>query len=286
MSFTDQCDIFASFHEEGFNRILGHVRRQRPSLFNYATQGIARDLELLCRRIDAHEIVWARGNPPVTIVDPLPIPGTEFGVPFAIQIAELALDFHPGGVFALPAELAPLGAQRLALKLKICGGIGCPSRDVVIKLTPRPSDQRPESPKATHEDPDPRSTRTITPLPTQKLHCFCLDAFVSAGVRIATYSGKPYLEPFLQGFEIVEVKPEGLESSLECYIGLLLQLSLLPGLRVLLRHAPLNLTQGATDLFPQPTNIALTPTPTSAALPNNPAIEMDLLKAFINVEVS
>ncbi len=99
------------------------------------------------------------------------------------------------------------------------------------------------------------------------------------------YNGKPYLEPFLDGFEIVEINPTGLENGLECYIGLMLKLVVLPGLRVLLQHAPLNLTQGATDLFPTPTNVVLSPMPISSALPNNPAIEKDLLKVFIKTEV-
>ncbi len=105
------------------------------------------------------------------------------------------------------------------------------------------------------------------------------------GVRIVSYGGKPYLEPFLDGFEIVDIKPVELEDSLECYLSLLLRLSVLPGLRFLLQHAPLNLTQGATDLFPKPTNVVLSPMPVSAALPNSPAIEDDQLKAFIKAEV-
>ncbi|MDQ7743230.1 hypothetical protein [Hydrogenophaga pseudoflava] len=159
MAFTDSCDVFASFHEDGFNRIIDHVRRQRPSLF-------------------------------------------------------------------------------------------------------------------------------IVALPTRKLHCFCLEACVTGGVRIAHQGGRAYLEPFLDGFEIVDIKPEGLENSLECYVGLLLRLVVLPGLQVLLERAPLNLTQGATDLFPQPTNVTLSPTPVSAAVPNNPAIEDDQLKVFIQAEVN
>ena len=54
MAFTDHCDVFASFHEDGFNRILEHLQRQRPSMFNYATRQIAQNPELLCRVINAH----------------------------------------------------------------------------------------------------------------------------------------------------------------------------------------------------------------------------------------
>ena len=41
MALTDHCDLFGAFHEEGFNRIVDHIRFQRPSMFNYATQAIA-----------------------------------------------------------------------------------------------------------------------------------------------------------------------------------------------------------------------------------------------------
>ena len=104
-------------------------------------------------------------------------------------------------------------------------------------------------------------------------------------MRIVNYHGRPYLEPFLDGFEIVDIVPTGLENSIECYVVLTLKLSVLPGLRILLKEMPLNLTQGVTDLFPKPTNIVLSSMPVSPALPNNPAIEEDLLKVFIKAEV-
>jgi len=274
MAFTDNCSIFAAFHEDGFNRIIRHVREQRPSLFNYATAGVAANpyARQLCAGIPAHPIVFGRGNPLVTIVDPLPIPGTPYGVNFAVQLTELAIDFHRNDVFPLPRELDPLAQQRLAIKLRLCGGMGCPPRDLVDRLTSPPRD--PASPRE----------KEIIPLPAGKLICFCLDAFATGGVRVATYYGKPYLEPFLDGFEIVDITPKGLEDGMECYISLMLRLAVLPGLRILLSHTPLNLTQGVPDLF-VPTKVVLTPTPVSAAVPNNPAIEDDLLKVFIKAEV-
>ena len=282
MAFTDNCDIFASFHEEGFNRILGHVRRQRPSLFNHATADVANHPRLLCKEIDAHPIVALRNNPQVTIADPLPIPGTNFGVNFAVQLVDLQIDFHPGKDIALPPELnPPLQAQRLAIKVGLCGGIGCPDKELLDRLVPPP-----KVPGRPTEGKDPPRDTPIVALPTRQLHCFCLEAYVHGGVRIATHHGKPYLEPFLDGFEIVDIEPKGLENSLECYLGLLMRLVVLPGLRILLEHAPLNLTQGATDLFPQPTNVTLSAVPVSASVPNNPAIEDDQLKVFIHAEVN
>jgi len=273
MAFTDHCSIFAAFHEDGFNRIIRHVREQRPSLFNYATAGMAASPRLLCQAITAHPIVFERGNPLVTIVDPLPIPGTPYGVNFAVQLTDLAIDFHRNDVFPLPRELDPLATQHLAIKLRLCGGIGCPPRDLVDRLTLPPRDPA-----------SPREKGPLIPLPARSLTCFCLEAFVTGGIRIATYYGKPYLEPFLDGFEIVDITPKGLEDGMECYISLVLRLAVLPGLRILLSHTPLNLTQGVPDLF-VPTKVVLTPAPVSAAVPNNPAIEDDLLKVFVRAEV-
>jgi hypothetical protein len=283
MGFTDNCDIFASFREEGFNQIINHVRRQRPSLFNYGTADVAKNRELLCKAIDVHPIVFIRNNPLLTIVDPLPIPGTNYGVNFAVQLVEFQIDFHPGDEIHLPMELnPPLNEQRLAIKLTLCGGIGCPPEGVVDQFIPPPDDKS----RQDDRNPDrPAEREPLIPLPTRELTCFCLEAYATGGIRIVNYNGKPYLEPFIDEFEIVDIQPADLENSLECYIGLMLKLAVLPGLRILLKHAPLNLTQGATDLFPQPTNVVLSPMPVSAALPNNPAIEEDQLKVFIKAEV-
>ena len=113
-----------------------------------------------------------------------------------------------------------------------------------------------------------------------------MSAFVTGGVRIVEYGGRPYLEPFLDGFEIVDIKPEGLENSLECLLKLMMKLVVLPGLRILLERMPLNLTKGATDFFSSPTNVTISAQPTSPTLPNNPAIEDDQLKVFVKVEVT
>lgn len=281
MALTDNSDIFASFHEDGFNQIIHHIRTQRPSLFNYVTAAVAENRKLLCHAIDVHPIVFDRNNPQVTIIDPLPIPGTDYGVNFAVQLVDFKLDFHPADELTLPPELdPPLKEQHLAIKLKLCGGIGCLPKDSIDEFISRPV----EPDKLTSTKP--RENTSIIPLPSQQLTCFCLQAYATGGVRIATYNNKPYLEPFLDGLEIVDIEPTGLENSLECYLSMILKLTVLPNLRILLQHMPLNLTQGVTDLFQQPTNITLSPMPVSATLPNNPAIEEDLVKAFIKVEVT
>jgi hypothetical protein len=284
MGFTDNCDVFASFHEDGFNRVVEHVRRQRPSLFNYATATLANDPALLCHRIVAHPIISIRGNPLVTLADLLPVPGTEFGLDFCVQVTKLAVDFHPGNAIGLPPELAPLAQQRLALEVELCAGIACPG-DILDQFVPPPATKPPRTKAGDQESERDRENERgrdkppLRPLPFRKLNCFCLKAFATAGVRIKDYAGKPYVEPFLVGFEIVDITPKALESSIECYVATILRLSVLPGLRVLLENEPL-------DIIKDKVKLSLLPMPTSAALPNNPAIEDDQLKAFVKVKVN
>ncbi|MEX2016185.1 MAG: hypothetical protein WD873_06060, partial [Candidatus Hydrogenedentales bacterium] len=200
MAFTDHCGIFSSVHEEAFNLIIAHVRSQRPSLFNYATAAIAEKPELLCAAIEAHQIVRDRGNPTMTTVDPLPVPGSDYGLNFAVQLVDLRIDFHPGDEFALPPELSPpLPAQRLAIKLKFCGGIGCPPRDRLDEFIPPPTDRRFPDLKLGDKLTRPTPANALMPLPTTELICFCLEAFATGGFRTITHNQVPYLELVMDG---------------------------------------------------------------------------------------
>jgi hypothetical protein len=275
MAFTDNCDLFASFHEDGFNRLISHAMRQRPSLFNYATASIVQNPQFLCEVIEPHPVVSKRGNPFVTVEQPLPIVGSNFALEFAVQIRKLTLDFHPGDEFQLPPELAPLQPQRMGIKLRFCAGLGCPPDEIIDRLIPPPTnpDARPNPTGA-----GPTGNEQVRPLPFRRLLCFCLDVYVTGGVAIKSYWGKPWLEPFLTGVEIVDVSPQNLEQSLECYIKLLLKLVILPKLRLILDSISFNIGQLAT--------VTIVPAPISVAIPDNPAIEEDQLKAFVNVEIT
>ncbi|NTS33588.1 hypothetical protein HQ945_20220 [Phyllobacterium sp. BT25] len=271
MAFTDNCDIFASFQEDAFNAVIGHVRRQRPSLFNYASLGVIANPGLLCRQIDAHPVVAQRNNPLMTRIDPLQIPGTNFAMELAVQVTEAKIDFHPGKGIALPPELGKLAPQRFAMALGVCLGLGCPRDFPVDRLIDPPKDK----PDRDDKGRDPVPPR---PLPVRSLMCFCLEVFAVGGVRIRFYNGKPYLEPFLDRIEIVDIRPDELEAILECYLEMMLKLGLIPKLRILLERAPLEIIKNVVS-------VVVKPTPISAAVPNNPAIEDDQLKAFINLEV-
>jgi hypothetical protein len=165
----------------------------------------------------------------------------------------------------------------------VCGGLGCPPKEIVRRYTPPPPPPDPNTRDERNKEHD-KGQEPIVPLPTRELLCFCLDAYATGGVRVAKYYGKPYLEPFLDAIEIVDIRPGGLEANVECYLRLLLQLSVLPRLRILLGSITLHLTEGVPDLF-LPTNIAVSAVHPSPEVPNNPAIEDELLKVFIHAEV-
>jgi len=264
VALTDNCDLFGSIHEDGVNLVARHVMRQRPSLFNYGTAQIARNQQLWCRQVEVVPDVLNFGDPIMTVVPPHPLADTEYGVNYSFQITKAEIDLHPGNIVTLPSQLSPpLDAQRFAAHAQVCGGIGCPPKEIVDHLPPSP-------PRPGNHD---RVPEPVTPLPTRQLDCFCLDVFIIGHVEVedAEVAAK------LDGLEIVDITPDGLESSLECYLELLLKLAILPRLRVALSKLVFDLLGLAT--------ITLTPTTTSAAVPNNPAVENDALKVFIDMAV-
>lgn len=263
MALTDNCALFGAVHEDGMNRAALHVMRQRPSLFNYGTAAVAGNRKLWCVDVEVAPDVITFNDPIMTVVPPLPVADTGYGVNFCLQLAKAEIDFHGGNAIGLPPELSPpLGTQRFAGHVRVCGGIGCPPASVVDNLPPirRPPKDR--------EEPPP-----LRPLPLRGLECFCLDVFVVGHVEVVG----DQLGARIDGLEIVDITPDGLERSLECYLELLIKLALLPELRVAITTIVLEI--------PNLASLTFMPTPTSPAVPNNPAIEDDQLKVFIDVAV-
>ena len=278
MAFTDHCDVFASLHEDGINRVVRHIMRQRPSLFNYGTRLFAQQPDLLCERIEPHPEVEDRGDPLLTIEDPLPVPGTGglYGFDFSVQIVKLEIDFHPGNTFALPPELnPPLQPQRLGLRLMVCAAIVCPDDrglEVIIK------DLEAQAQEDVRKEDKDRPRLPPTPLPPGKPACFCIDIFGVAQVTFDGPSGAERVCIKLMGLEIVDVRPDGLETSLECFLATTLRLAVLPKTKIPLDFLLLELGQYGS--------LSLMPTPISADVPHNPAIEDDQLSVRLDLTVS
>jgi hypothetical protein len=274
MAFTDNCDLFVSIHEDGANRIARHIMRQRPSLFNYATADVAANRELWCQIPEFTTDVTRFGNPIFTILPYLPVIGADsppVGLGFCVQVVGARVDFHPSNVISLPPELgSELGEQRLAIEFRICGGIRCPDRDILDKI--------PVTPPAGRDPDHQRQPPPLVPVPGRML-CFCLDIFATAHVAREFINGRERLVGKVDGVEIVDVKPDGLESNMECYIRTAVALFLRQKLAI-----PLQTLFIDFPLFGLGT-VSLSPTP-NPPVPNNPAIEEDQLKAFMSMSVS
>jgi hypothetical protein len=295
VALTSHSDFYVAIHDAGINRLVGHVMRKRPSLFNYGSSLLASNPQLLCQSVDVAPEVLQAGNPLVTVLDPLPIIGTSLALNYAVQLTKGEIDFYPGNVFALPAELnPPLGKQRLGVHFQVCAGMGCPpsvsfpfpgrlpgkvASSAASLARSRVTDVSVSknggvfNPSGGVFNPD----GGVTVLPTRELDCFCLDLFATGGAKITGAVGNQLISPFVDGIDIVDLKPDALKNMIECYALLALNQGILPGIGQVV-------SKMAFTLFPLPSNLGSILLSASTAVPNNPAIEDDQLKAFINLD--
>jgi hypothetical protein len=286
MSFTDQCDVFGAVHEDGFNLVVGHLMRQRPSLFNYATQALADHPERLCEKVEAAQEVTDSGDPLVHVIEPIPIIGAAVpvGLNWCLQFRRVAIDFHPGNVISLPPELGSLPEQRFALALQTCAGLQCLGRKVIVDLLPGI-----EAAAVAKRGRDDRRDPIVPPLRDRDMRCFCLGVYAIGHFEWGTIGSATtqWLKVRIDGLEIVDIQPRGLEDAIECYVADVLQLGLLPRLSTPIEKIVLDITkllkQAGLAIGHQ---VSLVPTPLSATLPTNPAIEDDELKAFADLVIT
>ena len=272
MAFTDNCDLYEAVHEDGVNRVIHHIMSQRPSLFNYATAGVAANPKLWCASIEHTADVTKYGNPLFTILPPLPLLGADtppVGIGFCAQLVLAQIDFYPGNTVALPAELnPPLQEQHFALHFRVCGAVECPSPELVDHVpvsggTAGRDNQKP--PGAPIEFPG------VT-------HCFCLDVYALGHISREFIVGREALVASVDEMDIVDIKPDALESNMICYLmttaNVVLREKLTIAIETLMVSFP---------LFGLAT-VTLSPTP-DPPIPNNPAVEDDQVKVFITMTV-
>ena len=299
MAFTDKSDLFGSVHEDGINRVVHHLMRQRPSLFNYATAVFRERPELFCEKIEPAERVLAANNPLFTEQAPLPILGTPipFGVNFCVPLTHVQLDFHPSDV-TLPRELGALPEQHFSLYLRACAGIDCPPKGMIEEVLPLIERTLLEQQqlaigdvKEGEDNPRPPNppSQDVTVLPTRKLGCFCLELHAVGHFEWGGVSGsqQQWLKPKLDALEITDLTPVPMENAIECYLATVLKLGILPRLIVPTEKMVLDITalleKQGLELGKQ---VTLAPASVPADVPHNPAIEEDQLKAFINLSVT
>jgi hypothetical protein len=128
------------------------------------------------------------------------------------------------------------------------------------------------------ENEPPRDRPPPRTIPSRQVLCFCISVFATAHLEVVGPAGGQRLAIRLEDLEIVDIKPDELESNIECFLSTTLRVGILPRLRIALDTMTFELGKFA--------HLSLSLTPVSASLPNNPAIEDDQLKVFVNVGVS
>jgi hypothetical protein len=264
VAFTDNCDLYAAVDEAGLNLIARHLMRQRPSLFNYATTFISQHPQLACEKIDFSGDITTYNNPLFTVESPLPLLGVDappVALNYCAQLTQALVDFFPGNAIVLPPELnPPLPAQHFALKTRLCAGLDCASNQLG------------------DIEPGTRDTPPIVPT-GRKLDCFCLDGFVIGHATIREMFGTPTLVGEVDMVDVVEIAPVGLKQAVNCYLFDTLELLLREKLTFPVIHtfffdfAFLKLPSITVEAAPNP------------PVPNNPAIEDNQLKIFIDFQV-
>lgn len=270
MALTDYSNLVATIDEAALNRFVRHMRRQRPSLFNYGTALFLNKPRLLCRQIDVHREVIERGNALITEEDPWPIPGTdgEIGLDFCLQVQDLVFDLHPSSM-ELPPELPkPLPEQRLAIGASICVGIGCPDARTQQQIADDLSNQ---TDNKASQRPPPSKPATI---PTEGVACFCLQVYAVAHVGTVGPANASRLAFLLDALEIVDIDPPAVENVIECFLSIVLRVGVLPQMQIALERFTFDLGEYG--------HLWLAPTPISAAVPYNPSIANDEIRFFID----
>lgn len=282
MALTDHCDLYAAVNEAGINLIARHVMRQRPSLFNYATAYVAQHPQLACYPVDHTQDVTDYGNPLFHIQDPLPLLGVDsppVGLNYCAQLVDAKIDFYPGNVIKLTQELKPpLPPQHFSLYARVCGGMDCPLPDFIENIDPWPPQQQAQAGARDQAAAGKPPVPPIVP-PTRRLICFCLDAYLIGHVVIQPMFGELRLVGHVDAVDIVDIKPDNLEAGINCYLRTTVELLLREKLTLPIVHDFLfdfdflKLPKITVELAPNP------------PIPNNPAIEDDQLKIFIDVKV-
>ncbi|WP_225772116.1 hypothetical protein [Inquilinus sp. Marseille-Q2685] len=269
-------DVYGAITDAALNRIVGFAHVRAPFLFNYvapslqvvldADQNFAglQDLWLTCAPVPDSPLP---GVPKYRRMPPFQLPGIPIGLPYSIQIVDAKIDFHPGNEVVLPEELRPpLGGQGIALKAQLLFGLSCVPDGIVETLTRQ---------QFGLTDTIPR----FSVLPVTHLECFVLDLYATGQLAVRT-TPQPGPYPLQQvrlevdGIEIVDITPKGLEGAIECYLRAMLKGYVLP-----------RLVLGLEDLVLRTLGITFTPHLTPA-LPNNPAAEQDELRVWLDLEVS
>jgi len=224
MSLTQAETVFASIHEDALNDALTAFCTARPHHLAYGSPAFTPVTTVAETRMDAIQFPGVPG-------------GIQWRLRMSIPQVDLFKQTRP-----LPPELnlGP-GQFSAALDVELC--IEC-RRIRIDPKPPRPDKGREQGREQPTDQPkDPRRDDTH---PLSELTCFKLRIFAVGHLEhVLASTGEDAIALAVDAVEIVDIKPDELESFLECLLFMILQ-AVLAGIRLPLRA----LRAGAFQLVP------------------------------------
>jgi hypothetical protein len=274
---TLMADVYGAITDDAVNRVIGFAHVRAPFLFNYVAPSFSyvvdaqqkiigmQDAWIICSPVPDSPLP---GVPKYTRLQPFQLPGIPVKLPYSIQIISLQLDFHPGDILTLPNELLPpLRDQSFGLAAMLQFGLACVPPDLITTLASQ------QFTAATFNVP------RLPVLPVTDLDCFVLRIFATGRLSVLSiplpFQPRPLEQIRLEvdGLEIVDIAPQGLEAAVECYLVAMLRGYVLP-----------TLVLGLQDLTVSSLGISVTPY-LSPGLPHNPAIEQNELRVWLDLDL-
>ena len=209
-------DLYAAITDDAVNRIINFLHARAPYLFNYVAPTIKAQYDDKGRFIGFVDN-WLTcsdvapdpppGVPRYRRIPPFSLPGVAVKLPLSIQLIDVNIDFHPGDILTLPNELnPPLQEQRFAVQAIVQVGVAC---------IPEAAVKPPIQQYYTHDVP----TSQLPVLPVESLVCFLVQIFATGHLYMVPQPGPPPKQDIklaVDGLEIADIAPGGLEQAVEC----------------------------------------------------------------------
>ena len=208
MSLTEAQAVFASIHETAINDLLTAFCTARPRYLAYGSPAFT----------------------PVTTVaettmPAIPFPGVPTGIQWRLRLGIPRIDLFKQAN-ALPPELS-LGPGQFSAEIDAELCIECRR----IRIDPKP----PRPPKGRDREQPNQPPRDDRPHPISELTCFRLRIFAVGHLEhVLSSTGEDAIAFAVDQVEIVDIKPDELESFLECLLFMILQ-AILATIRLPLR---------------------------------------------------
>lgn len=199
MSLTETQEVFASVHETALNDFIMAFCSARPRYLHYGSPAFV-----------------PATSASATTMDAINFPGVPGGIQWRVRLGVPAVDLFKQ-TSDLPPELS-LGPGQFSLRVDAELCIECRQ----IRIDPKPprpnreKDEKREEPMEAHQNERRH--------PISELTCFRLSVFAVGHLQhVMASTGEDAIALIVDQVEIVDIRPEDLESFLECLLFLILQ---------------------------------------------------------------